>query len=162
VTVAVFELESYDAGGVSDYKNCYNISTSVSEVAVDGGPTTAANLYTGVGVESALDIENIATAAPGVSIVDYAGPDYTVATDAQILDTYRRIVNDNTAKVISSSWGLCEAAANPSTITAESTIFAPVTPTATTRRAARTTSCRWTTRRASRRSWPPAAPPCTA
>lgn len=124
VTVAVFELESYDAGGVSDYKNCYNISTSVSEVAVDGGPTTAANLYTGVGVESALDIENIATAAPGVSIVDYAGPDYTVATDAQVLDTYRRIVNDNTAKVISSSWGLCEAAANPSTITAESTIFA--------------------------------------
>ncbi|HZP54015.1 MAG TPA: S53 family peptidase, partial [Actinocrinis sp.] len=123
VTVAVFELESYDAAGIADYKNCYKISTPVSEVAVDGGPTAPANLYTNVGIESALDIENIATAAPGVSIIDYAGPDANLATDANVLDTYQKIVTDDTAQVISTSWGLCEAAANPSTITSESTIF---------------------------------------
>lgn len=123
VTVAVFELESYDQSGVNDLESCYKISTPVSEVAVDGGPTAAANLYANIGVESALDIENIATTAPGVSIVDYAGPDANLASDAQVLDTYRKIVNDDTAKVISSSWGLCEALSNPSTISSENTIF---------------------------------------
>ncbi|HEU5355309.1 MAG TPA: S53 family peptidase [Actinocrinis sp.] len=124
VTVAVFELENYDTSGVNDLKSCYGISTSVTEKAIDSGPTAVADLATGVGLESALDIENIATLAPGVSIVDYAGPDYTQATDAQILDTYHQIVADDTAKVVSTSWGLCEAAANQSTITAEKTIFA--------------------------------------
>lgn len=123
VTVAVFELESYDQSGVSDLESCYGISTPVSEIAVDGGPNAAANAYAGVGLESALDIENIATMAPGVSIIDYAGPDANVATDANVLDTYHRIVTDDTAKVISTSWGLCEAAANPSTMSAENTIF---------------------------------------
>ncbi|MBS2964432.1 S8/S53 family peptidase [Actinocrinis puniceicyclus] len=125
VTVAVFELESYDPGGFNDLKNCYGISTPISQVSVDGGPTAQPNMYTGVGIESALDIENIATMAPGVSIIDYAGPDWNLnsTTDTQVLDTYNRIVTDDSAKVISSSWGQCEAQANPSTISAENSIF---------------------------------------
>jgi subtilase family serine protease len=124
VTVAVFELESYDASGVADLDGCYGSSAGVSEILVDGGPQTAANAAAGVGVESALDIENIANLAPGVNIIDYAGPDYTVATDANVLDTYGRIINDNTAQVVSSSWGLCEIDDTSSFISSEATLFA--------------------------------------
>ena len=108
VTVAVFELESYDAAGVADIDSCYGHSTPVSEVKVDGGPTAAANQATDVGIESALDIENIANLAPGVSIIDYAGPDSTVASETDILNVYETIFNQDKAKVVSSSWGLCE------------------------------------------------------
>jgi subtilase family serine protease len=126
VTVGVFELENYDPTGVAQLDSCYGHSTSVSEVKVDGGPSAAANLETEVGAESALDIENIANLAPGVKIVDYAGPDYTVATDANILDTYGNMINADTAKVISSSWGECEVLteAGSSTMQAsENTLF---------------------------------------
>src|SRR6185437_3505597 len=102
----VFELENYDPNGVKILDTCYGHSTSVSEVKVDGGPKTAANMYTGYGVESALDIENVANLAPGVKIIDYAGPDN--ASTSQIVDTYSAIINDDKAQVVSTSWGLCE------------------------------------------------------
>jgi len=109
VTVAVFELENYDATGVADINSCYShSSTSVSEVKVDGGPTAAANQYTNVGIESALDIENIANLAPGASIIDYAGPDAANASETDILNTYETIFNQDKAQVVSTSWGLCE------------------------------------------------------
>ena len=107
VTVAVFELENYDPTGVSDLDSCYgHSSTSVSEVKVDGGPTAPANMYNNIGVESALDIENIANLAPGASIIDYAGPDD--ASDTDVLNTYETIFDQDKAQVVSSSWGICE------------------------------------------------------
>jgi subtilase family serine protease len=126
VTVAVFELESYDPQGVGKILNCYGSKATVTEVPVDGGPTAAADLNTGVGIESALDIENIADLAPGVSIIDYAGPDWNLktTTPTNVLDTYNKIVTDDKAQVISTSWGLCEADADPSFLTSESSVFA--------------------------------------
>ena len=108
VTVAVFELENYDPTGVADLDSCYGHSNSVSEVKVDGGPTAAADQVSGVGIESALDMENIANLAPGASIIDYAGPDSTVASETDILNVYETIFNQDKAQVVSSSWGLCE------------------------------------------------------
>lgn len=108
VTVAVFELESYDPAGVSALDSCYGHSNSVTEVKVDGGPTAAANQNTNTGIESALDIENIANLAPGASIIDYAGPDAENASDTDVLNTYETIFNQDKASVVSSSWGLCE------------------------------------------------------
>lgn len=120
VTVAVYELETYDATGVSLLDSCYGHSTSVSEVKVDGGPTTGtANAANNIGVESALDIQNIANLAPGVQILDYAAPN----TDAGILDNYAAIINQDKAKVVSSSWGLCEVGQTSSVITGENTLF---------------------------------------
>ena len=123
VTVAVLDLESYDPTGVSHIDGCYGSSASVSEVPVDGGPSAAANMYNNVGVESALDIENIATLAPGVSILDYAGPDGVNATDTNVLDTYGRIITDDRAQVVSTSWGLCEPFATSGYMQSENTLF---------------------------------------
>jgi subtilase family serine protease len=125
VSVGVFELEAYDATGVSTIDSCYGHSTSVTEDAVDGGSTTAANMANNVGVESALDIENIANLAPGVSITDYEGPDASSATDAQILDVFSAMQSAD-PKVISDSWGLCEVLtkSGSSTMqTSENTLF---------------------------------------
>ncbi|HEY1734991.1 MAG TPA: S53 family peptidase, partial [Acidimicrobiales bacterium] len=120
VTVAVFELENYDPTGVAELDSCYGYSTSVSEIKVDGGPGTApANLYTGVGFESALDIETIANLAPGVKILDYAAPN----TSAGVVANYQAIVNQDTAQVVSTSWGLCEPDAGSSTVAQENTVF---------------------------------------
>lgn len=126
VTVAVFELESYDAAGVADIDSCYGHNNSVTEVKVDGGPSAAANQNTDTGIESALDIENIANLAPGASIIDYAGPDSDIASDTDVLNTYEAIFNQDKASVVSSSWGLCEplAQAGGSTVqAAENALF---------------------------------------
>ncbi|MBR7834964.1 S8/S53 family peptidase [Actinospica durhamensis] len=108
VTVAVFELESYDPAGVAAIDSCYGHSNSVTEVKVDGGPTAPPNQVTQVGIESALDIENIANLAPGASIIDYAGPDAANASETDLLNIFETIFNQDKANVVSSSWGLCE------------------------------------------------------
>ena len=120
VTVAVLELENYDPTGVAELDSCYGHSTSVSEIKVDGGPgNAAANLDTGEGEESALDIETIANLAPGVKIIDYAAPN----SAAGVVADYQTMVSQNTAQVISTSWGLCEPDGESSTIQQENTIF---------------------------------------
>ncbi|HEV2342598.1 MAG TPA: S53 family peptidase, partial [Actinocrinis sp.] len=126
VTVAVFELENYDPQGVGDILTCYGSKSTVSLVKVDGGPTAAADMHANVGVESALDIENIADLAPGVSVIDYAGPDWNLQTTspANVLDVYSKIVSDDKAQVVSTSWGVCEANASSSFLSSESTLLA--------------------------------------
>jgi Pro-kumamolisin, activation domain len=125
VTVAVYELETYDPTGVKDIDSCYGHSNSVSEVKVDGGPSTPVNLFSpdNPGAESALDIEDIANLAPGASIIDYAGPDWQTATEAQSLDVYSTIFNQDKAQVVSISWAECEQLSDSSALTEENTLF---------------------------------------
>ncbi|MDH6578396.1 S53 family peptidase [Kitasatospora sp. MAP5-34] len=124
-TVAVFELEEYSDAAISAFQNCYGTHSQVSRIKIDGGPTTPANFRTGVGSETALDIETVVGMAPGANVLVYQGPDAANASDAAVLDTYRQIVTDNRAQVISSSWGICESAmlGNTATLNAENTIF---------------------------------------
>jgi subtilase family serine protease len=124
VTVAVVEFEPWDSTGVSDLLGCYGSSANVSETPIDGGPTGQANMYDNVGVETALDIENIGVLAPGASIINYAGPDASGSlTDSQWLDTFDAAVN-GPAKVISDSWGECELVDDSATMNSENTLFA--------------------------------------
>ena len=110
VTVAVLEWEAVSTQALADYKSCYKLSNPVSFVKVDGGPKTAPTADNGVGGEASLDIEDIASLAPGTSILDYEGSDSTTNfTDADWLDPITKAVTDDRAKVISLSWGECEA-----------------------------------------------------
>ncbi|HVV14490.1 S53 family peptidase [Amycolatopsis sp.] len=125
VNVGVFELENYSTADVAAFEKCFGVKTSVSAVKVDGGPTLPADMNTGVGLESALDIEVLAGLAPGIGITVYQGPDN--ANSTQYLDTYRRMVTDDTVQVISTSWGVCEADLqdwDPSLRSAEANVFA--------------------------------------
>jgi subtilase family serine protease len=110
VTVAVLEWEAVSTQALTDYKSCYKLNNPVSFVKVDGGPKTAPTADNGVGGEASLDIEDIASLAPGTSIIDYEGSDTTTNfTDADWLDPITKAVTDDRAKVISLSWGECEA-----------------------------------------------------
>ena len=113
-TIALFELEPYSASDIAAYQACYGTRTQITNVTVDGGPGGGA----GQG-EAALDIEDLIGLVPNASLLVYEGRN----TGASALDTYKTIVTQNRAKVISTSWGLCEPQEGTSAAGAENDLF---------------------------------------
>lgn len=113
-TVALYELEPFSASDIAAYQACYATNASVTTVPVDGG----AGRGSGSG-EAAMDVEDVIGLAPGAAIKVYEGP----ATGAGAYDTYSRIVSDNSAQVVSTAWGLCEALEGAVPAAAESSLF---------------------------------------
>jgi hypothetical protein len=99
VGIGVYELEPYTPSDITNYEQCYNINTSVTDVPVDGGPGTMVQQG-----EAALDIEDVIGLAPGATVKVYTGPQ----TGTGPIDTYEHMVSDTSLKVITTSWGLCE------------------------------------------------------
>ena len=116
VTVALFELEPYVATDITWFQTCFGTSTSVTAIPIDGGPTPG----TTASAETPLDIENVIGPAPASPIDVYQGPNSTQG----VLDTLGAIVNANTAKVISDSWGACEQQADPAAVSGENALLA--------------------------------------
>jgi Pro-kumamolisin, activation domain/IPT/TIG domain len=114
--VAIYELEPYTPSDIEAYESCYGLSVPVSQVSVDGG---AAGGQQG---EAALDIEVVAGLAPSSSIVVYSGPN---DGGSGPIDTYTRMVDDDSARVLSTSWGECEGTGgiNPEEQQAETALF---------------------------------------
>ncbi|MEO7022252.1 MAG: S53 family peptidase [Ktedonobacteraceae bacterium] len=116
-TVGIFELDGYIPNDITTYLNNNNLgSAKFSNVFVDGTTNTA-----GAGaIEVELDMEVVSAITPGASQKIYIGPNSTSGVN----DTYNRIVTDNTAKVVSTSWGECEAVSGNSELSALDSIFA--------------------------------------
>ena len=115
-TVAVYELAPHLPTDVSDYETCFGLHNTVTKVTVDTGGT----IDQGGTVEADADIEEVATQAPGASILSYEGPN----TDQGAFDTWSAIVTQNTASVISTSWGECEpSAVQDGSLDADDTLF---------------------------------------
>ena len=119
VTIGVFEMENYSPSDLAAFQSCYGTNVQVTQDLVDGGPTLAPDPSQNIGLESLLDLEDIASLAPGASVIDYAGPDISLATEANWLDTYHAMVTDDRAQVLSISWGGCELDNDPSVMAAE-------------------------------------------
>ena len=123
-SIAVFELEPFAASDIQAFDSCYFGSTAATAMAgllhtvsVDGGQPSGA----GSG-ESLLDIQDISALAPGANIDVYEAPNTTFGS----LDAYAAIVNSDTDKIVSSSWGLCEQAVQqgePGVLEAENLLF---------------------------------------
>ncbi|HEY1654371.1 MAG TPA: protease pro-enzyme activation domain-containing protein, partial [Candidatus Tumulicola sp.] len=79
-----------------------------TRIAIDGGPKPPIN---GDSVEASLDVEAIVGTAPGTSLYVYETNSLSYATT---LDAYDRIVSDNRAGVVNSSFGGCETQTQPS------------------------------------------------
>ena len=119
VTVAIYELEPHATADVQTFERCYGLSTAVTNVTVDGGPGTG---Y-GSG-EAALDIEDVAALAPGANILVYQGPNSTRSgAGSGPLDTMNQIAADDRARVVTTSWGVCEATLTSTAAALENRIF---------------------------------------
>lgn len=115
-TVAIFELDGYDVADIQQYFQHYSLGTpDIKNVLVDGAKGTA-----GQGaIEVELDIEVVGAIAPQASQIIYEGPNTTQGLN----DTYNRIVTDNQAQIISTSWGLCENSTGSAELMTLDTIF---------------------------------------
>jgi subtilase family serine protease len=98
-TIALYELSAYDPSDLATFLQCYGLSPSVTPISVDNGPTGSYD------DEPTLDIEQAAALAPGANFEVYQGPNNSTGP----LDTYTQIADDDTATIISTSWGTCES-----------------------------------------------------
>lgn len=115
-SVAIFELDGYKASDINQYFQNFNLGQPrVSNVLVGGFNGSA-----GAGaIEVELDIEVVGAMAPKAAQIIYEGPNTTQGVNA----TYSKIVNDNQAKVVSISWGECEAQSGAAELQTLDTIF---------------------------------------
>ncbi|HVA51997.1 MAG TPA: protease pro-enzyme activation domain-containing protein [Acidimicrobiales bacterium] len=116
-TIAVYELANFDAGDVSTFFSCYGLSTTMTQTNVDGGPTPADN-SSNAPDEATLDVEQTAALAPGATLEIYQGTQNANGPT----DIYSRIASDNTASIVTTSWGICESQTSGAAV-AEQTIF---------------------------------------
>jgi hypothetical protein len=107
--IAVYELEPFLRSDVRTFDSCYFGAAGAAQmmgrlhvVAVDGGAPHG----TGSG-EASLDVEDLSALAPGATIDVYVGPS---ANAYDSLDEYAAIVDQDHDRVVSTSWGECEAA----------------------------------------------------
>jgi len=106
-TIGVYELSNYDTADVATFFSCYGIAPKITAINVDGGPTADDNAD-GAGEEATLDVEEAAALAPGATIEVYQGTN----SGNGPTDIYTQIASDDTADVITTSWGNCEAASD--------------------------------------------------
>lgn len=124
-TLAVFELDGYTQSDIQAYENHFGLpNVTLQNVLVNGfsGKPGDGGSPDGQGAsEVTLDIEMQLALAPGASAVQV----YETTNDNKgILDGYGRIANDNTAKEISTSWGLDEQDNDNAFLQSEHAIFA--------------------------------------
>ena len=112
--IAVAELEPNLTSDIAAYKQCYNISTKVNYIKIDGG----AGSGPGSG-EAALDIEILAGLAPRATIDVYQSPN----TAAGFYGIFKKWVTSDTDKVMSVSWGSCEARQPVANMKAQEALF---------------------------------------
>jgi subtilase family serine protease len=119
-TVGIFELEGNFNSDITTFETCYGTTTPVSYDEIDGGPAPPVSGTDGI--ETELDIENVAEMAPAAHIIVYQAPN----TGSGELDEYSAMVSQDQAKTISTSWGECEPsvqAFDPSIVAAEGSVY---------------------------------------
>ncbi|MFI4921596.1 MAG: protease pro-enzyme activation domain-containing protein, partial [Gammaproteobacteria bacterium] len=113
VTIAIATAFSYRLADVNTFWDANHLPRhTVVSVPVDG-------VTRRLNDETTLDIEHSGAMAPGAKIVVYSGVNPQFSTFVDIFDA---IANDNTADVVSTSWGTCEPNTPPASIGAEEAI----------------------------------------
>ena len=101
MNVAVLSLQGLNTPEINVFRQCFGATGGVTDIKVDGG-ASAADGYD----EASLDVETILGLAPKANISFFESPNSAAAW----YDNMAAIVGTNTAKSVSVSWGLCEAA----------------------------------------------------
>ena len=103
-TIGIYELASYVPSDVATYLACYGVTSNVTAVNIDGGPTLQDSAG-GATDEATLDVEEAQVLAPGARVVIYQG----TQAGSGPLDIYSAIASADVATVVTTSWGICEA-----------------------------------------------------
>jgi subtilase family serine protease len=122
-TVALIEFSSFISSDIGTFAACFGITPHINEVPVDGGPGPAVTSGPGVDdqVEAELDIEAVLGLAPNATIDVYEAP--LNQPGAGALDVFSQAIANPDVEVISTSWGRCEAQADPGLTQPENTLF---------------------------------------
>jgi len=99
-TIAIYELEPDSQLDIHTYQTCYGTKAKMTYIRVDGGAGPG-----GGSGEAALDIEDVIGLAPQATLDIYQGPNNNIGP----LDVFNAIVTKDLAKVVTTSWGICEA-----------------------------------------------------
>ncbi|BDI30151.1 hypothetical protein CCAX7_22020 [Capsulimonas corticalis] len=120
-TVALYELDGYDPKDITTYTTRFGLGASnLTNVLVNGfSGVPGADGGTGY-VEVVLDIDMVLALAPKLQNL-YVYEAKNNGTDSLAL--YKRIADDNVAKVVSTSWGLPETIIDDATRLSEDQIF---------------------------------------
>ena len=148
-TVALVELDGFNMADIVNYENCFNTksggsytiggsspncgsggtggtystpSPTITTIPV-GGPVTAGENSD----EVTLDIEMVIAVAPAATIRVYEAPSLSYSA---IIAIYDRIISDNIAKIVSTSWGIPESGSDglsSSELDQENTLFQTMT-----------------------------------
>ncbi len=110
-TIGVYELATYNSSDLATYDSCYGLSPTITSIDVDGGPTNSDNADNAPD-EATLDVEETAALAPGANIEVYQG----TQNGAGPTDIYSEIASQDTATIVTTSWGICEADTDGSAI----------------------------------------------
>ena len=135
VTMAVFELSGYQPSDITTWAHTFygsGYTAPLRNINVDGGPVSpscpagdpcvpASDAYYGDD-EVTADLEMELTIAPDIRQLEvYDAPNDSLGITE--MDEYAAIANDDSASVISTSWGLCENDAGAAYEQAQNTIF---------------------------------------
>ena len=102
-SVAVVEFADYYRSDMTTYLNCFGLTNTIVDVVMNGG--AGASTAADGGAEVELDLQQIASLAPGATIYNYMHPNDSNG----FVDEFNQIANDHLADSVSVSWGLCEA-----------------------------------------------------
>lgn len=102
-------VNTFDVNAFLQYFQIPATGRSITTISVDG----ASGLVNAEQGEATLDVETIAGLAPGANVMLYQVPDLG---DQSVIDAYNQILADHKAYVVNSSWGGCEAPADPGVV----------------------------------------------
>jgi len=105
-TVAIASFADYSASDLAVFDQQFNLSGDVTRIGVSDGRATGGLLGAQNGQnETEADIEVVQGVAPRAAILVYEAPNSNQAAVA----LYNRIVSDNRAQVVTTSWGATES-----------------------------------------------------
>ena len=122
--IALLELEPTVTGDVATFERCYGLSTTaVHYITVDQPPATDSG--DPGSAEASLDIDIAQALAPKAAVDVYQAPNSQGAGPGTgMYDIFHAFVTSDTDKVMSVSWGTCEADSDLSDVQAQETLFA--------------------------------------